>query len=258
MPTLDWNVIEWGQRYKWPEAGDEWSRMWGGSEAQWFGSLYPRLHRLLPTTRILEIAPGHGRWSKFLIPQCSRYLGIDLNESCIEVCKSWFSGSSHARFAANDGMSLRLAEDRLYDFVFSFNSLVHAEIEVLRSYIPQIIQKLTPRGVAFIHHSNLANAQLRHGQPVHGRASSVSALGVAEIITGNAGKVVLQEVISWVDTGLIDCMTIFGRREAFGRLPTTVVENPFFLHEAALISKYQAPYSRLSSGAGLPLNIGEP
>lgn len=146
----------------------------------------------------------------------------------------------------------------LYDFVFSFNSLVHAEIEVLRSYIPQIIQKLTPRGVAFIHHSNLANAQLRHGQPVHGRASSVSALGVAEIITGNAGKVVLQEVISWVDTGLIDCMTIFGRREAFGRLPTTVVENPFFLHEAALISKYQAPYSRLSSGAGLPLNIGEP
>lgn len=52
-----------------------------GSEAQWFGCLYPRLHRLLLTGRILEIALGFGRRTNFLISACSNYIGFDLSES---------------------------------------------------------------------------------------------------------------------------------------------------------------------------------
>ena len=71
MPELDWNKAVFDGNYDWRQGGEEWSAPWGGSEAQWFGSLYPRLHRLLPAGRILEIAPGFGRWTKFLIPACA-------------------------------------------------------------------------------------------------------------------------------------------------------------------------------------------
>jgi SAM-dependent methyltransferase len=245
MPSIAWNSSVWGNDYKWPEGGEEWSRRWGGSEAQWFGCLYPRLHRFLPACRILEIAPGYGRWSNFLIPASSGYLGIDLNENCIEACEKRFKHFPHAKFVCNDGMSLSSAEDASYNLIFSFDSLVHAEIDVLYSYVPDIIRKLTRGGVAFIHHSNLAAAKLLDGQHGHGRGKSVSADAIATIINASAGAVMIQEVINWVDTGLIDCMTTFGRRETFGQYSATLIENACFIEEATIINKYQSPYSKL-------------
>src|SRR5271165_1411052 len=97
MPDVAWNGKMWGQDYKWPDAGEIWSIAWGGSDAQWYGSLYPRLHCLLPTRRILEIAPGYGRWTKFLLNSCNDYLGIDLAEACITECRARFAAASHAR-----------------------------------------------------------------------------------------------------------------------------------------------------------------
>jgi hypothetical protein len=45
--------------------------MWGGSEPQWFGSLYPRLHRFLPARAILEsLQASDGGHSSFF-----RYAG---------------------------------------------------------------------------------------------------------------------------------------------------------------------------------------
>ena len=58
MPDLNWNKTVWGSTYGWQAGGEEWSETWGSSEAQWFGSIFPRLHRFLPARQILEIAPG--------------------------------------------------------------------------------------------------------------------------------------------------------------------------------------------------------
>jgi len=35
MPELSWNAGHRGGEYDWPQAGEEWSAAWGGSEAQW-------------------------------------------------------------------------------------------------------------------------------------------------------------------------------------------------------------------------------
>jgi SAM-dependent methyltransferase len=82
-------------------------------------------------------------------------MGIDLSGKCIESCKSRFGNVSHAQFLMNDGMSLDPLPDDTFDLVFSFDSLVHAEAEVLDSYIRQMLQKLAPQGIAFVHHSNV-------------------------------------------------------------------------------------------------------
>lgn len=247
MPDIFWNRGVWGSTYSWPAGGEEWSKSWGGSEAQWFGSIFPRLHRFLPARRILEIAPGLGRWTKFLIPACDAFVGIDLSEKCTDACRRTFADAGHATFLTNDGRSLTETQDRSFDVVFSFDSLVHAEQDVMASYVPEILRKLSSIGVAFIHHSNLHAYGNTIDNP-HARATTVSADIVAELITHNGGTVLVQEVVNWGCDHLIDCLTLFSRREAYPFHKPIRLNNPVFMGEAKLIDSFQSHYSRLWSG----------
>jgi SAM-dependent methyltransferase len=245
MPDIKWNDELWGCTYDWTDSGEEWSARWGGSEAQWFGALFPRLHRLLPASRILEIAPGYGRWSRYLIPACSGYLGIDLSAACVDACRTRFRGAPHALFLQNDGRSLNAAPDGSFDFIFSFDSLVHVESDVLQYYIPQLIKKLCPNGVAFLHHSNLLDFDNPQGLQEHARATSVSGRVVAELVAKNGGRVIVQEVISWVDTGLLDCLTTFGRADDCNAAEPVNLVNPHFMKEATIIREFQSRYCKI-------------
>ncbi len=244
MPNLDWNKNVWGNLFDWRARGEEWSKNWGGSEPQWFGSIYPRLHRFLPAKRILEIAPGFGRWTRFLVPACDEFVGIDLNEKCIEACRTFFADAKHARFFTNDGQSLAAADGQ-FDFVFSFDSLVHAEVDVLSSYIPQVLRKLAPGGVAFFHHSNLLACADKSGAQ-DGRALTVSADVVADLIKRDGGVPVIQEVINWNGDHLTDCLSLFARRDSYPSARSIRLENSIFMGEAKLIQHFQSPYSALS------------
>jgi SAM-dependent methyltransferase len=206
MPDLSWNIRQWDDQYRWNLKGEEWSSSWGSSEAQWFGTLYPRLHRHFPAKRILEIAPGFGRWTRYLLGYCENYTGIDLSAECVNACKETFANSGKARFFKNDGLSLADASGQ-YDFVFSFDSLVHSDTEVLSNYIAAILKILSNDGVAFIHHSNYMDSGETNN--IHFRAEDVSAVIVRRIIEQNGGAVVIQETINWGSTCLIDCLTTF-------------------------------------------------
>ena len=48
-----------------------------------------------------------------------------------------------------------MIEDGSIDFAFSFDSLVHAEADVMSSYANELARVLKPGGCAFLHHSNL-------------------------------------------------------------------------------------------------------
>ena len=245
MPDLAWNKSHWGSDYRWPALGEEWSTAWGGSEPQWFGSLLPRLHRFLPTRRILEIAPGFGRWTKFLLPACDEFIGIDLAPKCVSACHERFASAKHARFITNNGQSLSAARDGYFDLIFSFDSLVHAEHEILASYIPQAICKLSAQGVGFIHHSNLLSCGKTAGI-MHGRAKTVSAEVVAELIKRSGGTVLIQELINWGgDERLIDCLTLFARHGAYPSVKAVQLKNPSFMKEATLIRQFQSHYSKI-------------
>ena len=76
---------------------------------------------------MLEIAPGHGRWTEYLAHHCDRLIGVDLASSCVEVCRERFDGRPNLEFFVNDGRSLDMVDAGSVDLVFSFDSLVHAE-----------------------------------------------------------------------------------------------------------------------------------
>src|SRR5205085_355245 len=134
--------------------GDEWSVTWGGTPALWHGALLPRIHAFVPTGTILEIAPGYGRWTQYLKDLCERLVVVDLTDDCIEHCRGRFADAGNIEYHVNDGRSLAMIEDNSIDFVFSFDSLVHAESEVIAGYLQQLSRKLTSDGIGFIHHSN--------------------------------------------------------------------------------------------------------
>lgn len=143
MPSIDDNRRIWDRDYDWQRAGEEWSDAWG-VEPQWYGTIYPRIHAFVPEPTILEIAPGHGRWTAFLKDLCRTLVLLDLSDRCIEACKLRFEKSPHLVYHVNDGRSLDMLDDSSIDFACSFDSLVHADREVLESYVEQLLEEADP------------------------------------------------------------------------------------------------------------------
>ena len=265
MPTVDQNRSRWGVDYCGPQQGEEWSASWGGSEAQWFETLLPRIHPFLPARTILEIAPGHGRWTHFLKDCCSQLVIVDVGAACIEACRQRFSACSHISYHVNDGRSLEMVADRSVDFAFSFDSLVHAEADVIQSYLEQLSIKLTPNGVGFIHHSHLGAYRrafaLMNRVPRklkqrlegigllphdHWRAPSVSA-PVFESLCSRAGLVCIgQELVNWNGRITIDAFSLFTPTGSTWVRPNRVFRNTAFMGEAEYGRQVAGHYSRAS------------
>ena len=240
MPDVEWNRVAWNEG--WGNSGDEWSEAWGGASAQWHGSIYPRICNFLPAQRVLEIGPGRGRWSQFLLRHCTEYFGVDLSENCVASCRSRFAATSKAHFLATDGKSLQMVPDGSIDFVFSYDSLVHAELDVLQEYIWQIEQKLTATGIAFLHHSNAASDGIDRNQVEQNfRGRSVSASLVRQLIEDVNGWPLIQEEINWGGPSRIDCHTTFCK-STFKRSVFRSLQNDSFMAEADLVRAFQSPY----------------
>lgn len=242
MPDLQWNYKRWEQTEDWSSYGDRWSNGVGGPEGQWFWFLYPRIHRFLPATRLLEIAPGFGRWTQFLIRQSNELIGVDLAPRCVEACRKRFSEHRNAEFHVNDGYTLSMVQGRSIDFVFSFGSFVHMEEDVAGSYIKEIARVLHDRGAAFIHHSN--GGAIYEGQPPH-NFSRLSATFVAETARAHGLVPVTQEVHSWgtpIDEP-ISCMTVLAKPDSPHVRPFVFFVNDRQDAEAAYIDRLSQVYA---------------
>jgi SAM-dependent methyltransferase len=214
MPTLSQNLDRWDRHYHWDDGGDEWSRPWGGPAGQWQHVLLPRIADRLPVDTVLEIGPGYGRWSHFLKDQCRRLVLVDLSPRCIEACRARFGEDPRIDYVVNDGASLSPVEDRSVDFIFSFDTLVHAERDVMLAYLREFQRVLRPGGAAFVHHSNLAAYRewLLQNRPLevldHWRGVTVSAAFVRHACDAVGLRCPRQELINWRDVGvLLDCFS---------------------------------------------------
>ena len=243
MPDIDWNIFAWNEKYDWSNQGEEWSSSWGSSFCQWLTTIYPRIASFFPAGNVLEIAPGFGRWTRFLITGSKIYRGVDVSEKCVLACRKRFEETKHASFYINNGKDLSCVKDIKYNFVFSFDSLVHADIDVLRDYITQIINMLEPKGVAFLHHSNLG----MYADTItnkHCRSSNVSAKAVENIIKNSGGHLLTQEILTWGEHYVLnDCFSLFGKADDYHKVETRNLVSKVFMEQEVtwardLISNY--------------------
>lgn len=214
MPSLADNIAMWNESYDWSQRGDEWSVSWGGPSYQWWISLFPRIQGFVPAGRILEIAPGYGRWTHHLRDLCNELIGVDIAAAAVAHCRERFAGDAHVSFHVNDGTSLAVAGDRSVDLVFSFDSLVHAEADVIAGYVTEFGRVLADDGVAFVHHSNMGSYEPGSYDPhaIHWRATTVSAALVASFAPTAGLVCVAQEPLAWGDDDrLTDCISVIAR-----------------------------------------------
>jgi ubiquinone/menaquinone biosynthesis C-methylase UbiE len=255
VPTIDDNRAKW-DGYDWSGGGDEWSSHWGGVETHWHATVLPRIRPFVPTGTVCEIAPGRGRWSQYLIGLCERYVGVDLTPGCVEACRKRFASDEHASFEVTDGTSLPMLEATSVDFVFSFDSLVHAEADVIAAYLGELARVLAPDGIAFLHHSNLGEFdQALHrtkyaeqlARRVPGlqtplrkreligwqglRAESMTAARFVEMANAAGLVCVGQEIVNWATWRLIDCMSLATRPGSVWDRPNVVRRNQHFMNE---------------------------
>ncbi|MEQ8318192.1 MAG: class I SAM-dependent methyltransferase [Phycisphaerales bacterium] len=250
MPSLEANKKKWAS-HDWGRDGEEWSTLAGGSERWWHGILLPRLlpflKQLPPEPSILEIAPGRGRWTQYLLRHAADLTAIDIDEACLDACRARFGGRVHC--VLGDGVTLGGPSERIngpIDLCFSYDSLVHAELDSMGSYVRELWRVLRPGGVAFLHHSNLADAALESGTPIHWRARSVGGSGVRERALACGLEVPLQELCTKggpKDRALIDCISVL-RKPARGapNPQTRVLESHDFWRQIQLLGALAGPY----------------
>lgn len=200
---------------------------------------------------MLEIGPGFGRWTQFLRHLCRRLILVDVSERCIASCRQRFAGDSHIEYIVNDGVSLAQVPDGSIDFLFSFDSLVHAEADAVGAYLAQAARKLTPGGAGFVHHSNLgAFVHPRTGRVRwfvtrrNWRAESMSANVFRRQCHASGLTCASQELINWFGKSpyadrhrldgrsvpLTDCLSVF-KTSNRSAAPTRVIANHAFVDE---------------------------
>lgn len=263
MPDLQEIRDTWDSDRGWIAGGDEWSGPWGGTESLWWGTLMPRIHAFVPAGVVLELGPGHGRWSQYLRGLSGHLILVDVAEHCVQTCRRRFDGDPKVACYVGDGLSLPMVADHSVDFAFSFDSLVHAEADVLAAYSRELARVLKPDGVAFIHHSNMAEyrraASLARRVPyrwrrrltIHGvlvnvsawRAESTSAQQFARMGADAGLSCIAQELIAWeYGRHLSDAITVLTPRGSRWDRPQVTLRNRAFMDEARMRARLVSLY----------------
>lgn len=162
MPSVSWNRDTWNDKHEWNEEGDEWSGMaahCGQPYLRWKQALLDEF--LLPhvneATDVVEVAPGHGRWSEALVARARSVALVDISPSCLDACRERFSDAASVSYHLTDGSSLPGVADRSVDFVWSFDSFVHIDQPVIEAYAAEFARVLRPGGRVVLHHADKRN-----------------------------------------------------------------------------------------------------
>ena len=218
--TIQQNLHKW-EGHHWAEDGDEWKGQalcCGTTYERWKQSLVD--HLLLPyvvEAKVLEIGPGHGRWSSAILTACARLSLVDLSPACIDFCRRRFEAHPNVDYFVTDGKHLPANLTRSIDFVWSYDAFVHMSAPVIAAYLGEIERVLVAGGRAIIHHAGRRHGTLwlgwlcrlgdagrrvyRHismggDEGPDGWRSNVSAQLVAEL-AGAAGLVVEKQLSEW-------------------------------------------------------------
>lgn len=217
MPTIDWNRKVWDGAYAWEKDGDEWTQ-----QAEYCGVPYDKwkdqlartflIPNIRPESTVLEIGPGHGRWS-LLIPQRiskgTLHL-VDLSPSCVDFCRKRLAAHQNVQYHVNDGQSLSMLLGQSIDFVWSFDSFVHIEEPELRAYARELHRVMKPQSMGVIHHPGSPTSAQRQ----NGMRSMIDSRKFGAILAEN-GLHVIRQTSDWGDgcnmalTG--DALTVFAR-----------------------------------------------
>jgi ubiquinone/menaquinone biosynthesis C-methylase UbiE len=246
MGSIEWNRRLWDDQKNWASFGDSWTfhaKASGLPYEEWKQSVVSNFiePNLGAAVDLLEIAPGQGRWTEFIVGRVKTLTLVDVAPSCIEACRARFeAGHPEITFLVNDGRTLDVPDESV-DVVWSFAGFVHIDEPDIAAYTSEVLRVLRPGGRFVIHHSGLRDSALRFSEaaqklPRFGKAvfnrfaqgtwhgagrSAMSAERFAALVTGQ-GLVVDEQLRSWGEEGRYkvaygDAITVGSRPASDGR-----------------------------------------
>jgi ubiquinone/menaquinone biosynthesis C-methylase UbiE len=188
--TIDANLEIWSS-HDWSKDGEEWS-----NTSEWKASVVE--HVLEPNvpigSRVLEIGPGAGRWTEYLLHRAKHVIVVDLTPMCIEMCKKRFKDFENIDYFINDGRDLSFIPANSIDRIWSWDVFVHIQSTDVENYVRQFAAILVPGGRGVIHHSKNGVSQI-------GWRSDMTAQKMVDFCKRH-GLDVLQQFDSW-DNGRV-------------------------------------------------------
>jgi ubiquinone/menaquinone biosynthesis C-methylase UbiE len=201
------NLQLWDHDYDWAADGDEWEYQADRSGlpySEWKSSLVS--HLIEPYARgadVIEIAPGHGRWSEFIINMCRHVTLVDLGPKCLEYCRTRFAAHANVDYFLTTGTQLPYHAAGAIDFVFSYDSFVHMSADVIQSYMAEIARVLKTGRTAIIHHAEIADPASYH-QTYTGQRSAINSSMVRGFAEQH-GLTVVRQFRLWDEARNIGC-----------------------------------------------------
>ncbi len=124
-------------------------------DAHWNGFLKGFLAESpIDYARTVDFACGYGRnTAKLLEAGAGRVTMVDVNPENLARCAARFAGDARVDRVQCNGYGLAGLADRAYTFVYSFDAMVHFDVEIVAAYMPEFFRVLAPGGYAFLHTS---------------------------------------------------------------------------------------------------------
>jgi ubiquinone/menaquinone biosynthesis C-methylase UbiE len=200
------NFLLWGN-----EAQDYFDKSEQAATQQWATYIAPFLGEI-GGGKVVDLACGRGRWSNMLKNRFQSVFSADVNQENLAYCKERFENEGKITLVELDGYSLPFENDSV-DFVFSFDSMVHFDLDVIAGYLRETHRVLRSGGQAFFHHSNTTNSKVvKIQENPHWR--NFMSKEIFEHLALKAGLTVeKQQVIDWGTAKNIDCLTLVSARK---------------------------------------------
>jgi SAM-dependent methyltransferase len=105
---------------------------------------------------VLEIGPGGGRWTQFLL-KADKLILVELNPEFFELLRETLpEEASKFVFYQTSGYELDGVESETVDFVFSFGTFVHIDAEGIAEYLRHLHRTMKPGAVGVIQYADKA------------------------------------------------------------------------------------------------------
>lgn len=197
-------AFHWGK-----EVGDDYHGVAASHMQAHWDSILSKYFNEYPfdMSRAVDFAAGYGRNTRKLLEIGAAHVtAIDVNDDCIKALNEGLD-PTRTEIIHNSGSDLSALKSDYYTFFYSFDAMVHFDLEIILSYIPEFARVLKPHGFALIHHSNYSgNPGGDFRENPHWR-NFMSADIFKHIATRSGFKVLKQEIFAWGDPD-IDCISI--------------------------------------------------
>lgn len=209
LDTVKTDAFHWGAATADSYHGKAASHM----EAQWNVLIGPILAKYpINYRRTIDFAAGYGRNTQKLLEAGAEHVTmVDVNPECISQLELRFP-RDRTTAILNNGFDLSGLDTSAFTFLYTFDAMVHFDLEIVLSYVDEFARVLEPKSYAFIHHSNYtSNPGGDFRQNPHWR-NFMSADIFKHVALRSGFSVDQQTIFSWGEPDN-DCITVLRRSE---------------------------------------------